>query len=124
MAIKLSVVFIMTITLLTSCGSPTRESIMIESIERQVLLFSNEENIKAEELYYDAILDLRTEFPEELKTVKIIHQTSIQINNDLIEVRRCPALLMVENNEIVAQIEGVLSKQQITEQLKHILNAK
>ena len=110
--------------ILTSCNSPTKESIMIESIEKQILLFSNDKNIKAEELYYDAILDLRAEFPEELKNIKIIHDSSIQLNNHYIELQHCPALLMIENNQVIAQIEGTLSKQQITEQLKRTLNTK
>ena len=122
MAFKLSAVFMMAVVLLTNCGSTNQQEIAIQSMEKQVLLFSNDDNTRAEERYYDALLDLRTEFPEELKNVQIIHQSSVLINNDLIELHSYPALLLVENNEIVAKIEGSVSKQQITEQLKDTLS--
>ncbi|MDQ0243984.1 hypothetical protein J2S09_001529 [Bacillus fengqiuensis] len=123
MAFKLSAVFMMAVVLLANCGSTKQQGITIQSIEKQVLLFSNDDNARAEELYYDALLDLRTEFPEELKNVQIIHQSTVLINDDLIELHSYPALLLVENNEIVAKIEGTVSKQDITEQLKQTLSA-
>lgn len=122
MAFKLSAVFMIAVVLLTNCGSTKPQGVTIQSIEKQVLLFSNGGNTRAEELYYDALLDLRTEFPGELKNVQIIHQSSVLINNDLIELHSYPALLLVENNEVVAKIEGAVSKRQITEQLKQTLS--
>ncbi|HWO96053.1 MAG TPA: hypothetical protein VNM45_06920 [Bacillus sp. (in: firmicutes)] len=124
MAFKLSTVFLMAVILLADCGSIEQERVTIRSIEKEVLLFSNDSNLKAEELYYDALLDLRTEFPDDLKNIKIIRQSPVWINNNPVKLRSYPALLMIENNKIVTKIEGTVPKQQIMKQLKHTLTAK
>ncbi|WP_377915552.1 hypothetical protein [Bacillus songklensis] len=124
MALKLPAVLVISVMLLSGCSIIKQEGLKIQSSEKQVLLFSNEENIGAEERYYDALLDLRGKFPEELKNIRIVHQSSIRINNDLIELQSYPALIMIENNKILTKIEGSVPKQQIIEQLQRTLSVK
>jgi hypothetical protein len=57
MALKLRAVFVIFVMLLSGCSITKQEGLKIQSSERQILLFSNEKNIGAEERYYDALLD-------------------------------------------------------------------
>jgi hypothetical protein len=124
MTLKLRAVLVISIMLLSGCIIIKQEGLNIQSPERQVLLFSDEKNIGAEERYYDALLDLRGQFPEELKNIRIVHQSSIWINHDLVELQSYPALVIIENNKILAKIEGSVPKQHITKQLQRALDAK
>jgi hypothetical protein len=86
--------------------------------DKQLLFFSDDDNIDREAVYYDALLDIRKEFPEEFENMEIFSEKN---NKSQYEVDIYPSLLVVDQEEIVVQIEGtVLTKEEI---MKPIIDA-
>ncbi|MGM0873497.1 MAG: hypothetical protein ACQEWV_01645 [Bacillota bacterium] len=108
------IAFIIPIIILSSCENvlfshdETDEDI---TQDKQLLFFSDVDNIDREAVYYDALLDIRKEFPEEFENMKVISEHS---DNGKYNVDIYPSLLVIKKEEIVVQIEGaVLSKEEI-----------
>jgi hypothetical protein len=102
------------IIILTSCENilfsqgATDEDI---TQDKQLLFFSDVDNIDREAVYYDALLDIRKEFPEEFENMKVISEQS---DNREYDVDIYPSLIVIEKEKIVVQIEGaVLTKEEI-----------
>ena len=116
------IAFIISIILLTSCdnklfSSDEGDEDYIEDI--QLLFYSDVANIDREAVYYDALLDIKKEFPEEFENMKVISEKN---DNKKYEVDIYPSLLVIEKEEIVVQIEGaVLTKTEIIEPIVHAL---
>jgi hypothetical protein len=116
------IAFIISIILLTSCdnklfSSDEVDEDYIEDI--QLLFYSDVANIDREAVYYDALLDIKKEFPEEFENMKVISEKN---DNKKYEVDIYPSLLVIEKEEVVVQIEGaVLTKKEIIEPIVHAL---
>jgi hypothetical protein len=116
------IAFIISIVLLTSCdnklfSSDGGDEEHIQDI--QLVFYSDVANIDREAVYYDALLDIKKEFPEEFENMKVISE---KIDNKKYEVDIYPSLLVIEKEEVVVQIEGaVLTKAEIIEPIVHAL---
>lgn len=116
------IAFIISIILLTSCdnklfSSDGSDEEHIQDI--QLLFYSDVANIDREAVYYDALLDIKKEFPEEFQNMKVISEKN---DNKKYEVDIYPSLLVIEKEEVVVQIEGaVLTKAEIIEPIVHAL---
>ena len=116
------IAFIISIILLTSCdnklfSSDEGDEEYMEDI--QLLFYSDVANIDREAVYYDALLDIKKEFPEEFENMKVISEKN---DNKKYEVDIYPSLLVIEKEEVVVQIEGaVLTKKEIIEPIVHAL---
>lgn len=108
------IALIIPIIILTSCENilysqgATDEDI---TQDKQLLFFSDVDNIDREAVYYDALLDIRKKFPEEFENMKVISEQS---DNREYDVDIYPSLIVIEKEKIVVQIEGaVLTKEEI-----------
>lgn len=116
------IAFIISIILLTSCdnklfSSDGSDEEHIQDI--QLLFYSDVTNIDREAVYYDALLDIQKEFPEEFKNMKVISEKN---KNKKYKVDIYPSLLVIEKEEVVVQIEGaVLTKAEIIEPIVNAL---
>jgi hypothetical protein len=115
------IAFIILVVFLSSCqnGVFSQGEIDEEFPQgKQLLFFSDDDNIDREAVYYDALLDISEEFPEEFENMKIISDTN---NKSQYNVDIYPSLLVVKQEEIVVQIEGnVLTKEEI---MKPVIDA-
>ncbi len=90
--------------------------------DKQIVFFSDDDNIDREAVYYDALLDIRENFPDEFENMKVISEKA---DNRLYEVDTYPSLLVVSKEEILVQIEGaVVSKEDILEPVSNALLGK
>lgn len=88
--------------------------------DKQLLFFSDDENIDREAIYYDAFLELRIEFPKEFENMKII---SVKTDNRKYEVDIYPSLLVIDKEKVIVHIEGpVLTKKDILDPVAKALS--
>ncbi|KKI93960.1 hypothetical protein WQ54_01710 [Bacillus sp. SA1-12] len=88
--------------------------------EKQLLFFSDEENIDREAVYYDALLDIQKEFPEDFNNMKVIPENS---NYKDFEVDIYPSLLVIKEDKVIVHIEGaLLTKDEIMKPISKALS--
>lgn len=99
----------------TGCQMEKEASFQIDSSIKQIIFMSDEssfEDFQIEVPYYDAIIELRQEFPDEFKNMKTIlpEEATVELG-----VKECPALLVLHNDEIIAKVVGQSTKEEIIE---------
>ncbi|MRX71664.1 hypothetical protein GJU40_05680 [Bacillus lacus] len=87
--------------------------------DRQILFFSNESRIDKETAYYDALLDLKKDFPQEINGMIVYPEKK----KNPYKVDSYPAIIVIENETILLHLEGsYTAKDEILKPLKKILN--
>lgn len=82
-------------------------------------LFTDAENLDKESPYYDAVLELKNEYPKEMSKM-IVKEDRKGWKN---EVDELPAILLVNDEKVIVKVEGnVRSKQEILSPLCHALD--
>ncbi|WP_257391804.1 small peptidoglycan-associated lipoprotein [Mesobacillus jeotgali] len=121
----LSFVFVATFLFLTASCNPVNDSDGLELDEniKQVVFFSDEENYKHESSYYDAIIELKKEYPSEFDNIVVIPAANANKYYDLFEVEKFPAILIVHRDQVLANVNGSATKEQIIEPLSAVLNS-
>ncbi|MEW4307486.1 hypothetical protein Q0N12_05765 [Rossellomorea marisflavi] len=105
-----------TALLLSSCSGVSSQKVTHatdEMIRKQVLFFTDDENLTSEIPYYDAILELKSKHPESLKHLKVVNARSSEDQPVLDKTPDSPAILVIEDNEVICEIEGSTSKNSI-----------
>jgi hypothetical protein len=111
-----------TALLLTSCNDIAADKVVLAEdrfIERQVIFFTDERNISKEVAYYDAIIELKNKYPEDLKQLEVVNYSSDK-SNPKVQSPVYPAIVVVDNNQVVTKITGKAHKDQI---VKSVSNA-
>ncbi|MFS0861321.1 small peptidoglycan-associated lipoprotein [Fredinandcohnia sp. 179-A 10B2 NHS] len=110
---KAYLLFVLSFFLLSSCSpkEPIQPTIM-ETDEKQLIFFSDEENIRNESNYYDALLELRSKYPTEIANMKIISYNDSRLYTNY-EIDEYPSLLIVHQNKVIKKIEGIVEKDEI-----------
>jgi hypothetical protein len=111
-----------TALLLTSCNDIAADKVVLAEdrfIERQVIFFTDERNISKEVAYYDAIIELKNKYPEDLKQLEVVNYSSDKSNPN-VQSPVYPAIVVVDNNQVVTKITGKAPKDQI---VKSVSNA-
>ncbi len=81
--------------------------------QKQVIFFTDENQVAKEASYYDALIELKREFPVAFQDLLVITpQTEDTI--PLSDVKYAyPTLIVMEDNEVVCIIEGQTNKEEI-----------
>ncbi|ESU32861.1 hypothetical protein G3A_09260 [Bacillus sp. 17376] len=121
---SLSFVFVATFLFLTASCNPVNDSDQLELNEdiKQIVFFSDDENYKQEASYYDAIIELKKEYPAEFENIVVISAANANKYYDLFKVNKFPAILIVHQEQVLANVNGIVSKDQIIEPLSAVLN--
>lgn len=116
------VIFMLSFLLLSSChlAQNTPSSIVLNNTEKQLIFFSDEDNLHNESSYYDALLEIKKTYPEIVTSMKVI-PSSEKVRYSSFDVNTFPTLLVIHENNIIAQIEGDLSKEEIIKPLVDVL---
>lgn len=116
------IIFIIPVVVLSSCKNIINSDVPTDftlTRDKQILFFSDDKNIDREAIYYDALLVIKEDFPEEFENMRVISEN---MDKHLYEVDTYPSLLVVSKKEILVQIEGtVLSKEEILEPVSNAL---
>ena len=116
------IIFIIPVVVLSSCKNIINSDVPTDftlNRDKQIVFFSDDKNIDREAIYYDALLVIKEDFPEEFENMRVISEN---MDKHLYEVDTYPSLLVVSKKEILVQIEGtVLSKEEILEPVSNAL---
>lgn len=110
------------IIFLSSCSSQNNLTAAEINIDRGILFYSDESNFQEEDSYYEALIELKRNFPGEFKNYKIVgrnqeHDSALGALNDTY-----PALLVIQDNEVVCKVIGKASKDDILIPVSTTLN--
>ncbi|WP_102262049.1 small peptidoglycan-associated lipoprotein [Mesobacillus jeotgali] len=120
---SLSFVFVATFLFLTASCNPVNDSEQLELNKdiKQIVFFSDDENYKQEASYYDAIIELKKEYPAEFDKIVVISAANANRYYDLFKVKEFPAILVVHQDQVLANVYGNVTKDQIIEPLSAVL---
>ncbi|MDQ0231328.1 hypothetical protein [Metabacillus malikii] len=102
------IAFIIPIFILSSCENSfvTKKEQVNHSIEdKQIIFFSDNENIDQEAVYYDALLAIKNDYPKEFKNMKVIFEKEKKYSK-LYEIDEFPSLIVIKKDLVVAKVEG------------------
>ncbi|MBT2708064.1 hypothetical protein J7I91_09045 [Pseudomonas sp. ISL-84] len=108
----------------SSCNhKEAKKELIIDNSVKQIIFFSNHKQYEQEVSYYDAIIELKRSFPEEIKKMKIITASESKNYYNNYEVENCPAILLVYQDEVLVEIKGNVPKEQIVKPMAHALDS-
>lgn len=110
--------------LTTGCQKEESVSLEIDSRIKQVVFLSDETNIanlQIEAPYYDAIIELRQQFPDDFKNMKTILPREASEHFDTFKIEECPALIVLYNEKVIAKVTGENTKEDILQPITEAL---
>ncbi|MBW3114031.1 MULTISPECIES: small peptidoglycan-associated lipoprotein [Bacillaceae] len=110
------VILTSTMLLLSSCDDISKNKVALaqdQFIEKQVIFFTDERNVSQEIPYYDAIIELKSRYPDHFKKLKVVSLNSEATTEIADTPPTSPAIVVVENNQIICKVEGHTSKENI-----------
>ncbi|MCA1062211.1 hypothetical protein QTG56_18995 [Rossellomorea sp. AcN35-11] len=112
----LPMLLISTMLLLTSCDYISSNKVVLaedQFIKKQVIFFTDERNLSKEIPYYDAIIELKKKYPDSLKHLKVVSLNTEEPNTITDSPPTSPAIVVVENNQVICKVEGHNVKEDI-----------
>ncbi|SFA76435.1 MULTISPECIES: hypothetical protein [unclassified Bacillus (in: firmicutes)] len=115
--------FILSVVFLnSSCTHQVQRNNILDDNDSQLLLFfSDESHYEKENEYYDAIIELKNQYPEEMSRLKVITSDQEEDYYEAFGIDHSPALIIIEQNKVVVHIKGQSSKDQIVQSVSNIL---
>ncbi|WP_243290860.1 hypothetical protein [Bacillus sp. FJAT-47783] len=114
-------VSLLTVLLLTSCQHTNQHTMQEQYDGRHILFFSDVRTINEEAVYYDALLQLKKDYPKEIENMVVFQ--AAQTSDEPFDIDTYPSLLVVENNQIIVHIQGrVEQKETIVEAVQNVLS--
>ncbi|ART76184.1 hypothetical protein B4U37_09085 [Sutcliffiella horikoshii] len=115
--------FTLSFFILSSCQeNQSITHIQFPDDSRTLVFFTDESNLQDESTYYDAIIDLKNSFPDEVANLKVVHSENEKLLYKQFNVKATPSLIVVHDNEVVTQIEGSKPKKDIVVSIEQALN--
>jgi hypothetical protein len=96
-----------------SCSQSNKGGLQLKKNVKQILFFSNESNYSEEGSYYDALIELKKRFPDEIKNLIVLSPNNAKQLLKSYKIETCPALLVVYNENVIVKITGKVSKEDI-----------
>lgn len=97
------------------------DSLAIKDNVKQIIFFSDETNVQKEVAYYDALIELRRGFPTEVENMMIFTREEGKKYFDTLQIKNSPAIIVIYNDEVVANINGLVTKEQIVQPISNVL---
>ena len=116
--------------LLASCTSKEEpEELNFDQDVSQIIFFSDDKDYTHEAAYYDAIIELKNDFPEEVDNMMVLAGEEADIYHKRFNVETNPAIIVFFQEQVVAKVDGIATKEQIVKPLskalsKHLANEK
>ncbi|MBM7586669.1 hypothetical protein JOC86_003221 [Bacillus pakistanensis] len=106
-------IILLNIFILSSCNSVEKITDANEIIKKEIVFFTDENNVRNETSYYDAVIELKRRFPEELKEMKIVSKKNEDENKFSKYNETYPAIVMIDQNQVVLKIVGYTDTEDI-----------
>ena len=119
----LSFVLAASLLLIAACdGTGKPEKLKIDQGVSQVIFFSDDTNYTHEAAYYDAIIELKRDFPEEMDNMMVLTGDEAADYHQQFNVTSHPAILVFFQEQVVAKVDGIATKEQIVLPLSKALS--
>ncbi|WP_044393941.1 hypothetical protein [Mesobacillus subterraneus] len=120
---SLSFIFVAAFLFLTASCNPGNNSdkLKLNEDRNQVVFFSDEKNYKQESSYYDAIIELKQKYPIVFDKIVVIPAANANQYDNLLKEKRFPAILIVHRDQVLANVNGSATKEQIIEAISAVL---
>ncbi|MEH7125514.1 small peptidoglycan-associated lipoprotein [Bacillus sp. JJ1773] len=110
---------------ITSCNHfKPQDELIFDNNRKQIIFFSNEKDYEEEASYYDAIIELKKEFPDEIKNMKIISSDKAKRYYEAFDVQSSPTILIIHQEKVIVKIKGDTSTEQIIKPLSDALKSE
>ncbi len=111
--------------LMVSCDSQRqiKSNLTFDQNTKQLVFFSDEEEYEREVSYYDAIIELKRDYPEEIKNMKIVTYPDSKDQFETFQIDHCPALIVYYNNEVIVEIKGNVTTKEIVAPVSNVLSS-
>ncbi|MYL42393.1 hypothetical protein [Virgibacillus salexigens] len=108
------------ILLLSACqSSPLIDVITFQPKEYDVMFLTDKTNSALENIYYDAIIEVKAEYPHAFSEVQTNETTIEDIEN--VTEQETPALLITKDGRTIESLSGEMEKDEIKEKLEGII---
>ncbi|MBM4764358.1 hypothetical protein [Bacillus sp. B15-48] len=87
-----------------------------------IIFFSDDSNYSKEAAYYDAIIELKRDFPSEFNNMKVLTTDKDNKYYKFFEIDRYPAIVIYYQDEILVKINGIVTKEEIITPFSKILS--
>lgn len=122
---QLSFIVFIAVISLVACqkNHHTPFTLQLNQQHKQLLFFSDEDNIQNENAYYDALLEIKKDYPTAVSNMMVISSTD---NRDLgkFEVDTYPTLMVVYKNKIITKVDGNINSEEIIGPIVQALKSK
>lgn len=110
---------------ITSCqkNAPTHFEI-VDNDKKIILFFSDDEKLVNEVPYYDAFLELKTDYPDEINNLKVFTRPQDNNHYSTFDISTCPTVIVLYDDEIILHLHGEMKKNEIVEPLLEVLAKK
>ncbi|WP_417900688.1 hypothetical protein ABN702_10995 [Bacillus haimaensis] len=109
--------------ILSSCQeNNTITHVKFPEHSKTLVFFTDESNIQDESTYYDAILDLKGLYPNEVANLMVVPLREEKTLYKQFNIKSTPSLLVVLDNEVVTQIDGTRQKEDIIVSIEKALS--
>ncbi|MBA4537909.1 small peptidoglycan-associated lipoprotein [Bacillus aquiflavi] len=120
---RLPLFFSCCLLLLTVSCEKNEQTIDLNNADnvKQILFFSDETALTEEAEYYDALLDLKKDFPIEINNMKVLINSENKKVYSEFDISTSPTILVLYNGEVIEKISGDVPKEEIIEPLTKAL---
>ncbi len=122
----LSIPLILILAFLSSCQFEPDYGYLpvdLESDELNTIIFSSKSNQEEERSYYDALLQLKKEYPQKLNSIQIIKRKDEQAVN-YYNVSTFPTIIVLDGKNEIVRLEGKKEVDDITNHLDEVYSNK
>lgn len=106
--------------IITASCSKQEATLALDKDAKQVIFFSEEKEYYQEVAYYDALIELKKNFPAEMENLMVLTSSAEKEYYDKFDIKSGPALIVIYNDKIMVRIYGDATKEQI---IKPVSNA-
>jgi hypothetical protein len=110
-----------TIAFLSSCSLHNERTAAGLNIEKGILFYSDENNFLEEDSYYEALIELKQNYPADFENYKIIAKNQ-EYDPALASLNKVfPALLVIKQNKVIFKVTGKATKEDIMKPVSNTL---
>lgn len=118
----LKILCIIAMVLLSGCEK--KEAVpMNEGNEKQIIFFSNPKNNLLETPYYDALIELKRQYPQVFIHMEVVNHRDRKEKYQQYNISSLPALVIIFHNETIVRIQGEAMKEDIIRSITKALDA-
>lgn len=105
-----------------SCSKDEQARLSVDKNTKQVIFFSDEKQYNREAAYYDALIELKKDFPDEMENLMVLSGKDKKKYYDEFDIKSGPALIVLYKEKVMIRIHGMTTKEQIIQPVSQALD--